>query len=99
MSGAAAAEQPTPPRWQRPGRSREPLSDSSSAFQPCLRGCLCIQPAAAASVPVASLDIASLCLLGYYCSLFLFLKAFGANGSSKACLARNVFVAIKGCFM
>lgn len=55
--------------------------------------CFCWQ-----NMPLSSLDIVSLCSLDYYFTLFLFLKAFEANGSSKGCSARNVFVTIKGCF-
>lgn len=41
------------------------------------------------------LDLFSICLLDYYFSLFLFLKAFEADGSAKGCLVRNVFMTIK----
>lgn len=55
--------------------------------------CFCWQ-----NMPLPSLHLVSLCLLYCYFSLFLFLKSFEANGSSKGCSARNVFVTIKGCF-
>lgn len=45
---------------------------------------------------VSSLDLVSLCVLDYYFPLFLFHKAFEADGSAKGRLARDVFVTIKG---
>lgn len=87
---------------QRAGRSQERLSDSSSPCQPHLRAAARLASTSSllllAKYSLASLDIFSLCLLDYYFFLFLFFKAFEANGSSKGCSARSVFVTIKGCF-
>lgn len=76
------------------GNPLECLSNSYSPYLPHLwawptdLGCFCWQ-----NMIVSSLDLVCLCLLDYYFSLFLFLKAFEADGSAKGRLARNVFVA------
>ena len=97
----AAAEKPTPPRWAAAGEVR--WSAQGIAPVPTIRvhRLLLGQPTNPASCCwqnsiVSSLDLVPLCLLDYYFSLFLFHKAFEADGSAKGHLARNVFVIIKG---
>lgn len=96
-----AAEKPIPPRWAAPWEV--PCGAEVIATVPIIPGwglllgwpmdptCFCWQ-----NMIVSSLDLVSLCLLDCYFSLFLFHKAFEADGSAKGRLARNVFVTIKG---